>query len=75
MGADLQNKIKTLMTVRRNQMITSTSTISVQMADATRYAAIVNGNTAMKTGPGSWSPSGAGWTLAASGNDRAVWTK
>jgi alpha-amylase len=54
--------------------VTSTSTISVQAADAYRYAAIVNGNLAMKIGPGSWSP-GAGWTLAASGNDWAVWTK
>ena len=73
-GADLQNKIRTLMTIRRNQGVTSTSTISVQMADATRYAAIVNGNLAMKIGPGSWSP-GAGWALAASGNDWAVWTR
>jgi hypothetical protein len=43
----------------------------VQAADAYRYAAIVNSNLAMKIGPGSWSP-GAGWTLAASGNDRRV---
>ncbi|HLL53777.1 MAG TPA: carbohydrate-binding module family 20 domain-containing protein, partial [Myxococcaceae bacterium] len=30
--------------------------------------------TAMKIGPGTWSP-GAGWTLATSGADYAVWTK
>jgi alpha-amylase len=46
----------------------------VQAADAYRYAAIVNGNLAMKIGPGSWSP-GAEWTLGASGSDWAVWTK
>jgi alpha-amylase len=73
-GADLQNKIRTLVQIRKQQGVTSTSTISVQAADATRYAAIVNANLAMKIGPGSWSP-GAGWALAASGNDWAVWTK
>lgn len=73
-GPDLQNKIRTLIGIRKAQGVTSTSTIAVQMADATRYAAIVNNNVAMKIGPGSWSP-GAGWTLAASGSDWAVWTR
>lgn len=73
-GADLRGKIGTLIKIRKQQGVTSTSTISVQAADAYRYAAIVNGNLAMKIGPGSWSP-GSGWTLAASGSDWAVWTK
>ena len=75
-GADLQNKIRALIQLRKEKGITSTSAISVQHADAWRYAAIVNGNLAMKIGPGSWSPpGGAGWALRASGNDWAVWTK
>lgn len=73
-GPDLQNKIRTLIGIRKSKGVTSTSTIAVQVADATRYAAIVNNNVAMKIGPGSWSP-GAGWTLAASGSDWAVWTR
>jgi alpha-amylase len=73
-GSDLQNKIRTLIQLRKEKGITSTSSIAVQAADATRYAAIINGNLAMKIGPGAWSPSGAGWTLRASGSDWAVWT-
>ncbi len=70
----LHDAIKTLIQIRKDQGITSTSTVAIQAADSTKYAAIINGNTAMKIGPGSWTP-GTGWTLAASGNNYAVWKK
>lgn len=73
-GPTLRDRIRALVSIRKRQGITSTSSIAVQAYDAYRYAAVVNGNTAMKIGPGSWSP-GSGWTLAASGSDWAVWTK
>lgn len=71
----LGNPIKELMNLRLSKGITSTSSVSIQVADSTRYAAIIGGNVAMKIGPGAWSPSGTGWSLATSGSSYAVWTK
>ena len=46
----------------------------MRASDASRYAAEIGGTLAMKIGPGNWSP-GGGWTLRASGNEWAVWTR
>ena len=73
-GADLKGKIRSLVQVRKRQGIRSTSAVDVRVSEAGRYAAVVNGNTAVKIGPWAWSP-GAGWALAASGTDWAVWTR
>jgi alpha-amylase len=73
-GTDMQNKIKALIGIRKSQGINSGSSVAIQVADAGKYAAIVNGNTAVKIGGGSWSP-GSGWTLSASGSGWAVWKK
>lgn len=69
---NLKASIKALMDVRKSQGITSTSTVSIQRAENGLYAAIINGNTAMKIGGTDWSP-GTGWTLAMSGSGYAVW--
>jgi alpha-amylase len=71
---NLKAQIKALMDVRKQQGITSTSTVSIQRAETGLYAAIINGNTAMKIGPNAWSP-GTGWTLATSGTNYTVWKK
>ncbi|WP_018248964.1 alpha-amylase C-terminal beta-sheet domain-containing protein [Orenia marismortui] len=73
-GSDLQNTIKTLISLRKEKGITSTSSVSIQAADSSKYAAIVNNSLAVKIGPGNWSP-GSGWNLRASGNEWAVWTQ
>lgn len=73
-GSNLRNKIKSLISIRKSQGITATSSVSIQAADGSKYAAIINNNTAVKIGGGSWSP-GGGWTLAASGNNWAVWKR
>lgn len=73
-GSNLRNKIKSLINIRKSQGITATSSVSIQAADGSKYAAIINNNTAVKIGGGSWSP-GGGWTLAASGNNWAVWKR
>ena len=70
----LHDAIKTLISIRKNNGITSTSVVSIQAADTSKYAAIIDGKVAMKIGNGSWDP-GAGWTLSASGTGYAVWTK
>ncbi|MDY7228699.1 glucan 1,4-alpha-maltotetraohydrolase domain-containing protein [Hyalangium rubrum] len=76
-GTANQNAIKALITARKNAGVTSTSTVSIQVADTSKYAAIITGNTkklAVKIGPNSWSP-GTGWTLVTSGTNYAVWTQ
>ena len=73
LGAD----IKKLMAIRKSKGVHSTSAVSIQAADTSKYAALItgtSGSVAMKIGPGAWSP-GSGWTLAASGTNYAVWTK
>ena len=69
--------IKSLIAARKEKGVTSTSAVSIQAADTSKYAAIITGNTgslAMKIGYGSWSP-GTGWTLVNSGTNWAVWKK
>ncbi|HEX5747149.1 MAG TPA: glucan 1,4-alpha-maltotetraohydrolase domain-containing protein [Archangium sp.] len=69
--------IKSLMAARKEKGVTSTSAVSIQVADSSKYAAIITGNTgslAMKIGYGDWSP-GTGWTLVNSGTNWAVWKK
>jgi alpha-amylase len=76
-GSDNQNRIKQMISIRKSKGITSTSAVAIQVADSSRYAAIITGNlgkVAMKIGPGDWSP-GAGWTLATSGTNYAIWTQ
>jgi len=76
-GAANTNAIKALISIRKSKGITSTSSVSIQAADSSKYAAIITGNTgkvAVKIGYGPWSPSGT-WTLATSGNNYAVWTQ
>lgn len=71
---NLKSEIKKLIDVRTAQGLTSTSTVAIQVADSSRYAAIIDGKVAMKIGAGDWSP-GSGWTVAASGSGYSVWTK
>jgi alpha-amylase len=71
------SQIKTLIGLRRAQAIGQTSTIAVQTATTSVYAAIIDGKLAMKIGPGSWSPPSASpaWVLKTSGTNYAIWTK
>ncbi len=74
---NLRAPIKTLIDARRAVGITSASAVAIQRAEQNLYAALVTGNAgqvAVKIGALDWSP-GPGWTLAASGNNYAVWTK
>ncbi len=71
---NLRTAIKTMIQLRKEKGITSTSSVAIQRADQGLYAAIINGNLAMKIGPNSWSP-GSGWTLRTSGDQYAIWTR
>lgn len=68
------SQIKTLISLRKEKGIGQSSTVVIQTATSSVYAAIIDGVLAMKIGPGSWSP-GTGWTLRTSGTNYAVWTK
>ncbi|AEJ61918.1 alpha amylase catalytic region [Spirochaeta thermophila DSM 6578] len=74
-GSDLRNKISTLIRIRREKGITSTSSIDVLAADSGKYVARIDDVLIVKIGPDlSYNPSSE-WTLTAYGNDWAVWTK
>lgn len=70
----LKAAIKSLIDIRKEQALTSTSAVAIQRAETGLYAAIIDGKVAVKIGPTDWNP-GAGWTLRASGTQYAVWTK
>ncbi len=73
----LKSAIQSLIKARRSVGVTSTSTVSIQKAENGLYAAVVQGSKgklAVKIGPSDWNP-GAGWTLASSGAQYAVWTQ
>ncbi|WP_299892079.1 starch-binding protein [uncultured Lacinutrix sp.] len=77
-GNNVKTEITDLVGIRKAAGIHSQSNMSIQTAQNGVYAAIITGDNyevAMKMGPNSWSPQGNGWTLAASGNNYAVWTK
>ncbi len=71
----LYQDIQELVDIRKEQELTSTSSVSVEAAQQGLYAAIIDDKVAVKIGGNSWSPSGSGWTVAASGNGYAVWTR
>jgi alpha-amylase len=73
-GADIRNRINTLINIRKNWGIHSTSQLRIMRAENGLYAAIIDNNIAMKIGPNSWSP-GSGWTLRTSGHNYAVWSR
>lgn len=71
----LHDDIKDLIAIRKDNGINSGSNLDIKAAQWDLYAAEIDGVVAMKIGPGSWSPSGTGWTLRASGTNYAVWEK
>ncbi|KVI05159.1 Alpha amylase [Cynara cardunculus var. scolymus] len=61
--------------VRKQQDITSRSSIRILEAQANLYAAIIGEKLCMKIGSGSWCPKGPEWKLAVHGHQYAVWHK
>jgi len=75
------NDIKKLIGIRNRLNISPADVPYIDTAARGAYAAFIgtsskcNGKLAIKVGPDSWSPCGSGWSVAASGNNWAVWTK
>lgn len=71
---NLKPEIDKLLKLRTDQGLTSTSTVSIQVADSTQYASITDNKVALRLGNGSWTP-GTGWTQTLSGSGYVIWTK
>jgi alpha-amylase len=78
-GQTYRDQITKLVAIRKTAGINSVSPVGVLAAGKDLYAAVTNGDNqdvAVKLGSSwAWNPPGAGWTLAASGNSYAVWTR
>ena len=78
-GQAYRDQIIKLTQIRKAAGINSVSPAQVVAAGANIYAALITGDNqqvALKLGSSwAWNPPGAGWTIAASGTDYAVWTK
>jgi alpha-amylase len=73
-GPAIQQTIRQLISIRKTAGLNSSSVVNIVAADdQQKYAAIIDGKVALKLGPAPWDP-GAGWSVASSGNDFAVWT-
>jgi len=73
-GSAIQQTIRQLISIRKTTGLNSSSVVNIVAADdQQKYAAIIDGKVALKLGPAPWDP-GAGWNVATSGNDFAVWT-
>lgn len=81
-GTGYADAINKLIAIRKTTGVNAWSHINIDKSEIGLYAAYVKKQysdtepvLAMKIGPYDWSPSGAGWILATSGTDYAVWTK
>jgi alpha-amylase len=70
----IKNELKKLINIRKKYKITSLSKVKIAKAHNNLYAAYIDSKIAMKIGSDNWTP-GTEWTLIASGNNYAVWTK
>lgn len=73
-GAPTRQRIERLIRVRKNAGIHARSSVDIKEASRGLYAAIVDGDTAVKLGQRDWWP-GGGWQLAVDGERFAVWTR
>jgi alpha-amylase len=76
-GSTVQTAIKNMIAIRKAQGITSTSSVNINQADGSVYAATISGtqgSTAMKMGSGNWAPSAGLWVVQQSGTNYAIWT-
>lgn len=71
----LKSQIDALTAVRKDMGLSCGSQLVINEARNGLYAATIDNKVAMKLGGDSWTPSGTGWTMAASGTNYAVWKK
>jgi len=76
-GSSYKDKLQTLINIRKQAGISSTSSVQIYRAEHGLYAAVIEGDkqrVAVKLGSSwNWQP-GEGWTMATNGEKFAVWT-
>ncbi|MBS7256363.1 starch-binding protein [Flavobacterium branchiicola] len=71
----IKNEIDAMIKIRKDNGLSSTSSLNIVAATNNLYAAIIDDKVAMKLGSDNWNPSGTGWTLKLSGTGFAIWDK
>lgn len=71
----IKSQIDAMIKIRKENLLSSTSSLNIVAASNNLYAAIIDNKVAMKLGSDNWSPSGTGWTLKLSGTGFAIWDK
>ena len=71
----IKSQIDAMIKIRKDNLLSSTSSLNIVAASNNLYAAIIDNKVAMKLGSDNWSPSGTGWTLKLSGTGFAIWDK
>lgn len=81
-GAGYADAINKLIAIRKATGVNAWSNITIDRAEIGLYSAYVKKQAsdtdpvlAMKIGPYDWTPTGAGWNVAATGTNYTVWTK
>lgn len=73
-GNTPRQQINQLLKVRKNASLHAGTLVNIKEARQGLYAAILDGQVAVKLGSSDWSP-GCGWQLALDGEKFAVWTR
>ncbi len=71
----IKNEIDAMIKIRKDNGLSSTSSLNIVAASNNLYAAIIDEKVAMKLGSDNWSPAGTGWVLKLSGAGFAIWDK
>ncbi|MCI9846541.1 starch-binding protein [Flavobacterium pectinovorum] len=71
----IKNEIDSMIKIRKDNGLSSTSSLNIVAATNNLYAAIIDNKVALKLGSDNWTPSGTGWTLKLSGTNFAIWDK
>jgi alpha-amylase len=73
--SSIRSAVINLMAARTKAALTSVSSVYIEKATSSLYAAYIDGRLAVKLGTASWSPSDTTYKLYTSGNNYAVWIK
>jgi hypothetical protein len=71
----IKTEIDAMIKIRKDNSLSSTSSLNIAAATNNLYAAIIDNKVAMKLGSDNWTPSGTGWVLKLSGTGFAIWDK
>jgi hypothetical protein len=71
----IQTELDAMIKIRKDNLLSSTSSLTIVTATTNLYAATIDDKVALKLGSDSWTPTGTGWILKLSGTNFAIWDK